>query len=130
MAAEKGDVRSMYLKGRMLVEMDGTPENRVNGLYILSKASDAGCSEASLYLSQVYESEDNGFMSVRMIRRASSQGSTEAMVKLAHMMLRGTPYVEKDYVGAAQLVEQATLDGYGEAFGLFGAMHMFGIGVP
>ena len=128
---EHGEIGGKRHLGTLLAR-NNAPESdeHKRGMRLLTEASDAGCSEATMALCGIYQGDGDRFMMTRMLRRASDQRDPDAMFLLGVMTLEGTPYIERNERNAAELLMTSWELGCKRSKWVLGSLHLFGIGVP
>ena len=116
------------LKEAMAAEAEGRKDECI-ALY--RKASDSGCSEASVHLGVmlINGSDEDRAEAVRLFAKADSEGNTSGTRNLGYCYAVGTG-VERDKEKGAQLYIKAAEAGNARAMCNIGVMYEYGNGVP
>lgn len=130
-AIGNGKIEAKYHLASFLIKkyQEGSPEFE-RALSLLKSASEDGHGDSSMLLSSYYESQDNEFMSQRLLRRAADQGCPEAEYIYGILSVDGSTYIESDVKLASELLHRAAAAGIYEAKWTLGVLHLYGLGVP
>jgi TPR repeat protein len=133
-AAELGDVESLYVYGKMLLNgEEGVQKDEAAAYRALSKAADSGQREARSTLGMMKVEGDGTPKDVEgglaMLRRGANEGNREAAGHLAALLLTGSEGVTKDIDEGFKWTRLAAGKGYADARTNLGYCFMNGVGV-
>ncbi len=131
-AAEKGDIDSIYKLGCLIADGEGFAKNNAAALPFLAIAAVHEIADAQYRIAEMMEygagAVPNRAEATNWYKKALLNGDRRAYIKLAHRYLNGET-VEKDEAVAAEYYTEAAKDGSAEAYFVLAKLYRDGVGV-
>ncbi len=131
-AAEKGDIDSIYKLGCLISDGEGFAKNNSAALPFLAIAAVHNVADAQYRIAEMMEHGSgvtiNRTEATKWYIKALENGDRRAYIKLAQRYLNGET-VERNEKLASEYYSEAALDGYAEAYLVLAKLYRDGVGV-